>query len=74
MFYYFLAYKNLKSKSNSITFSVPSGNFGNICAGLLAKKIGLPIKNFVASTNINDVIPTFISTGKLIPKKSKTTP
>ena len=73
MFYYFLAYKNLKSKSNSITFSVPSGNFGNICAGLLAKKIGLPIKNFVASTNINDVIPKFISTGKLIPKKSKTT-
>ena len=60
MFYYFLAYKNLKSKSNSITFSVPSGNFGNICAGLLAKKIGLPIKNFVASTNINDVIPKFI--------------
>ena len=73
MFYYFLAYKNLKSKSKSITFSVPSGNFGNICAGLLAKKIGLPIKNFVASTNINDVIPKFISTGKLIPKKSKTT-
>tara|TARA_B100000941_G_C28502450_1_gene555197 strand:+ start:255 stop:1553 length:1299 start_codon:yes stop_codon:yes gene_type:complete len=73
MFYYFLAYKNLKIKSNSLIFSVPSGNFGNICAGLLAKKIGLPISNFVASTNINDVIPKFIATGSLIPKKSKTT-
>lgn len=62
MFYYFIAYKKLKSKHKELIFSVPSGNFGNICAGMLAKKMGLPIKMFIASTNINSIISNYLKT------------
>ena len=55
--YYFYAYKKLKSKN--LVFSVPSGNFGNICAGIVARELGLPIKHFIASTNVNDTIPRY---------------
>ena len=55
--YYFYAYKKLKS--NNLVFSVPSGNFGNICAGIVARELGLPIKHFIASTNVNDTIPRY---------------
>ena len=55
--YYFFAYKELQKEN--LVFSVPSGNFGNICAGLIAEKLGLPIKHFIASTNINDTIPRY---------------
>ena len=51
-------------------FSVPSGNFGNICAGLLSKLMGLPINHFISSTNINNVIPIFLKTGQYKPKKT----
>lgn len=73
MFYYFITYKNLKSKNRELIFSVPSGNFGNICAGMLAKKMGLPIKIFIAATNINDTIPNYLTTGNYKSKESKPT-
>ena len=73
MFYYFIAYKELTKQQKEIVFSVPSGNFGNICAGLIAMKLGLPVKHFVASTNINDTIPNYFKTKKYIAKASKQT-
>ncbi len=73
MFYFFFAYKQLKSQNKAMVFSCPSGNFGNICAGIMAKKLGLPIAHFVASTNVNDTVPQFLTTGKYEPKPSKAT-
>ena len=73
MFYFFFAYKQISKKYKDIIFSVPSGNFGNICAGLLAQKLGLPIKHFVASTNINDTVPKYLINGVYDPKPSKAT-
>ena len=73
MFYFFFAYKQVSKKYKDIIFSVPSGNFGNICAGLLAQKLGLPIKHFVASTNINDTVPQYLIKGNYDPKPSKAT-
>lgn len=73
MFYFFFAYKQLKSENKSLIFSCPSGNFGNICAGIIAKKLGLPIKHFVASTNVNDTVPRFLEEGLYDPKPSKAT-
>lgn len=60
MFYFFFAYKVLKNHSKPIVVSCPSGNFGNICAGVMAKKLGLPIGYFVAATNANDTVPRFL--------------
>ncbi len=65
-FYYFYAVKKLKK--NNLVFSVPSGNFGNICAGIIAKKLGLPIDHFIASTNVNDTIPRYFKSKVLSPK------
>ena len=63
-FYYFYAYAQIQRKgSREVVFSVPSGNFGNIGAGLLAWKMGLPVKQFIAATNINDTVPEFLRTG-----------
>ena len=73
MFYFFFAYKQVSKQYKDIIFSVPSGNFGNICAGLLAQKLGLPIKHFVASTNINDTVPQYLIKGNYDPKPSKAT-
>ena len=73
MFYFFFAYKQLKSQNKPLVFSCPSGNFGNICAGIIAKKLGLPIEHFVASTNINDTVPRFLENGNYDPKPSKAT-
>ncbi|NLU91052.1 threonine synthase [Chitinophaga sp. Ak27] len=67
MFYYFLAYKQMKAAHPRLVFSVPSGNFGNICAGMMAAAIGLPISHFVAATNINDTVPRFMASGKYEP-------
>lgn len=69
MFYYFFSYRNIKRKYNNseIIFSIPSGNFGNICAGILAYKMGLPIKHLIASTNQNNTIHRFLKTGKYKP-------
>src|SRR5690606_23830225 len=68
-FYYFWAYAQLKSQGISeVVFTVPSGNFGNIGAGLLAYKMGLPVTHFVAGTNVNDTVPRFLQSGSDDPK------
>ena len=71
-FYYFYAWSRLKKKTN-VAFSVPSGNFGNLTAGLLAKKMGLPVHQFIAATNINDIVPSYLNSGTFSPKPSKPT-
>ena len=73
MFYFFYAYKELKQLNKELVFSVPSGNFGNICAGIVAQKLGLPIKHFIAATNINDTVPNYLMEGIYQPKPSKPT-
>lgn len=63
-FYYFNAYAQmLRQGKKDIVFAVPSGNFGNLAAGLLAYKMGLPVKKFIAATNINDTVPRYLETG-----------
>lgn len=69
-FYYIEAYKQLKDKSNPVVFSVPSGNFGNLTAGLFAQKMGLPVAQFIAATNANDVVPDYLKTGIYRPRTS----
>lgn len=71
-FYYFNAYAQLKS-NKPVVFSVPSGNFGNITGGLLAKRMGLPIHHFIAATNINDVVPEYLHHGSFNPRPSRQT-
>lgn len=73
LFYFLFAYKQAKSKGKEIVFSVPSGNFGNICAGMVAQKLGMPVKHFVAATNVNDVVPKFMENGIYEPVPSKAT-
>ncbi|RIU86170.1 threonine synthase [Candidatus Karelsulcia muelleri] len=65
IFYYFMCYKLLLPihYNDKLIISIPSGNFGNICAGLIAFKMGLPVKQFIAATNINDTIPRLLRTG-----------
>lgn len=70
MFYYFIAYKSLINIQKPIVFSVPSGNFGNICAGLMVQKLGLPIAHFVAGTNANDIVPKYLENGAYKTKPS----
>jgi threonine synthase len=73
-FYYFNAYAQaLKQGKSKIVFSVPSGNFGNIGAGLLAWKMGLPVQQFIAATNANDTVPQFLKNGVYAPKPSVAT-
>ena len=69
-FYYAHSYLQLSNKSIPTIFSVPCGNFGNITAGLIAKKMGVPIDKFIASTNLNDVVPSYMNTGNYNPKES----
>lgn len=73
MFYFFFAYKQLKNKKKNLVFSIPSGNFGNICAGIMAQQLGLPVKQFIAATNANDIVPNYLETGIYTPKPSKQT-
>lgn len=70
MFYFFFAYKMLKKLGKPLVVSCPSGNFGNICAGIMAKKLGLPLAHFVAATNANDTVPQFMKTGNYAAKPS----
>jgi threonine synthase len=69
-FYYFEAYKQLDTKGKPVVFSVPSGNFGNLTAGLFAKKMGLPVHQFIAATNANDVVPQYLASGEYKPVPS----
>ena len=71
-FYYFFAYQQW-NKTEPPVISVPSGNFGNICAGILAHRSGLPVKHFIAACNANDVVPGYLETGKYISKPSVAT-
>ncbi len=73
MFYYFFAVRQLEDLRQPVVFSVPSGNFGNICAGIVASRLGLPIAHFVASTNVNDIVPNYLAGGEYQPKASKPT-
>lgn len=67
-FYYFFAYKQWADKEQPPVISVPSGNFGNICAGMLAMQSGLPVNHFIAACNVNDIVSRYLETGKLEPK------
>jgi threonine synthase len=69
-FYYFFAYTQWADKNNPPVISVPSGNFGNICAGLLAYRSGLPVSHFIAACNANNVVTEYLETGNYFPKKS----
>ena len=71
-FYYFEAYKQLGAKE-PLAFCIPSGNFGNLTAGLLAKRMGLPVVKFIAATNRNDVVPEYLKTGTYTPRPSTAT-
>lgn len=62
MFYYFFAYQELSKQHQNIVFSVPSGNFGNICAGMMAQRLGLPIHHFIAANNSNNVVTKYLQT------------
>ena len=72
-FYYFEAYKQLASKGDPVVFCVPSGNFGNLTAGLMAKRMGLPVHQFIAATNENDVVPHYLKNGIFSPRPSTPT-
>lgn len=73
LFYFLFAYKQTKALGKEIVFSVPSGNFGNICAGIMAQRLGMPCKHFIAATNANDIVPHFMETGIYTPKTSVAT-
>ena len=72
MIYYFIAYKDLNNPKE-LAISVPSGNFGNICAGLVAREMGLPIKQFIAATNANDTVVRFMETNHYDPNPTVAT-
>ena len=71
-FYYFYAYAQMKrqGKADELVICVPSGNFGNLCAGLFAQRMGLPIKRFVAANNDNDIFYQYLQTGEYAPRPS----
>ncbi|WP_124980506.1 threonine synthase [Nonlabens xiamenensis] len=66
MFYYVFAYQQLKDQYASLSFSVPSGNFGNICAGMMAHRLGMPVTHFIAANNSNDVVARYLQHGEYI--------
>ena len=71
-FYYFNAYARMKALglANNLVMCVPSGNFGNICSALFGRKMGLPVKRFIAANNANDIFYNYLQTGKYEPKAS----
>ena len=76
--YYFEAVAQLYRQKgadalNDVVFSIPSGNFGNLTAGLFAKALGLPIKRFIAATNANDTVPRYLQTGEWSPNETVAT-
>ncbi|MES2773009.1 MAG: threonine synthase [Bacteroidota bacterium] len=72
-FYYFFAYQQWAYKNNLPVICVPSGNFGNICAGLMSHRSGLPVKHFIAATNANNTVPQFFETQEYEPKPAVAT-
>jgi threonine synthase len=73
MFYHVAAYRQLPVASVPLVVSVPSGNFGNLTAGLFAKRVGLPVAHFIAATNANDVVPEYLRTGEFHPRPAQAT-
>ena len=73
LFYFLFAYKQAKVQGKEIVFSIPSGNFGNICAGMVAQRLGMPVKHFIAATNVNDTVPQYMLTKEYTPKPSTAT-
>ncbi len=71
-FYYFFAFAQCPNASRFV-FSVPSGNFGDLTAGLIAKRMGLPVRKFIAATNVNDTVPRYLKTGRYEPRASRQT-
>jgi threonine synthase len=69
-FYYFNAYASASPENDKIVFSVPCGNFGNITAGIIAMKLGLPVRKFIAAVNENDVFEHYLRTGEYSPKQA----
>jgi threonine synthase len=69
-FYYFFAYKQWQHKEQPPVIAVPSGNFGNICAGILAMQSGLPVQHFIAACNVNDIVSDYLSSEILRPKEA----
>ncbi|WP_159478417.1 threonine synthase [Dyadobacter sp. 3J3] len=69
-FYFFAAYAQLKKLGKPLVFSIPSGNFGNLSAGLLAYRMGLPVEHFIASTNLNNSVPRYLEEGTFEPHAS----
>lgn len=69
-FYYVYAWSRLVKNNMPVVFSVPSGNFGNLTAGLFANRMGLPVHHFIAATNSNKIVPEYLSSGKYVPKPS----
>lgn len=72
-FYYVSAFGQVSHFHKPVVFSTPSGNFGNLSAGVLVQRMGLPVHHFVAATNLNHVVPDYLSTGHYLPKESVTT-
>ncbi len=72
-FYYFRAFAQLRIQNKRLVFSVPSGNFGNLTAGLFAKRMGLPIDQMIAATNANDIVPNYLESGIFSPRVSQAT-
>ncbi len=72
-FYYFHAYARVVQRGLPVVFAVPSGNFGNLTAGLLAKRMGLPVDTFIAATNANDIVPDYLQRGEFNPRPSQQT-
>jgi threonine synthase len=70
LFYFMFAYKQLYKRYDNIVFSVPSGNFGNICAGMMAQRLGLPVKHFIAANNANAIVYNYLQTQQYEPKPS----
>ena len=73
MLYYVRGVQQLGPARGAPVFSVPSGNFGNICAGMLASRMGLPVRHFVAATNVNDTVPRYMSEGSYDPRPAVAT-
>lgn len=69
-FYYTYAFARLSDIAGETVFCVPSGNYGNLCGGLLAKKMGVPIKRFIAASNTNDIVPKYLETALFSPRPS----
>jgi threonine synthase len=72
-FYYFFAWAQWQDRQHPPVISVPSGNFGNICAGLMAWSSGLPVHHFIAACNANDIVPVYLQTGQYQPKAPQPT-